>query len=771
MVVPFRRSVPGLALALTLTASIIQPVHAQPAAAHDLRSERLAPVWDEALPLGNGMLGALIWQKEGKIRISLDRADLWDLRPMKGLDRPEFRFDWVRGQVAKKEYGIVQEYFDAPYEREPAPTKIPGAALEFDTTGFGTVTSVHLSLATATAHVTWESGVELTAFVHATLPVGWFTFHGAPKGLQPVIIPPAYAGGADAGPAGSVDGDNLVRLGYPQGKVDVRSGSAVYTQDGWGGFRYQVVASWRTNRAGGVEGVWSLSSQRGTKAASGDAREACRGALVRGVAADARTHERWWDAFWSRSAVHVPDPLLEKQWYQEQYRFGSTSRRGAPPISLQAIWTADNGRIPPWKGDLHHDLNTQLSYWPCYTGNHLEEGLAYLDHLDGNRSAYKEYTKRYFGLEGLNVPGVTTLDGREMGGWIQYSCGTTVSAWLAHHYWLHWRYSMDTVFLRTRAYPWIRETAEFLERLSTKNAAGVRTLPLSASPEINNNDITAWFTSMTNYDLALMRFAFGAAAEMASVLGRRSEAEHWSAVKEELPRFVAEPSGALMFAPTLPYRQSHRHFSHAMAIHPLGLIRWEDGDDAQRTIRATLALLDSVGPSEWCGYSYSWLGNMKARAKDGDGAARALNIFARAFCTSNGFHVNGDQTKSGYSNFTYRPFTLEGNFAFAAGLQEMLMQSYAGQIELFPAIPSSWNDLSFRTLRAEGAFLVSAKREGGQVAEVTITAEKRGTARLKKPFRTWIIAAQRGAAMTQERDQFVIELQPGGTITLKNGYE
>jgi hypothetical protein len=133
--------------------------------------------------------------------------------------------------------------------------------------------------------------------------------------------------------------------------------------------------------------------------------------------------------------------------------------------------------------------------------------------------------------------------------------------------------------------------------------------------------------------------------------------------------------------------------------------------------------------------------------------------------------VNGDQTKSGYSNFTYRPFTLEGNFAFAAGLQEMLLQSYAGQIELFPAVPASWKDLSFRSLRAEGAFLVSAKREGGQVAEVTITAEKRGTARLKRPFRTWFAAEKRGATVTQEREQFIIELQPGGTITLKNGYE
>ncbi len=128
-----------------------------------------------------------------------------------------------------------------------------------------------------------------------------------------------------------------------------------------------------------------------------------------------------------------------------------------------------------------------------------------------------------------------------------------------------------------------------------------------------------------------------------------------------------------MFAPSLPYNESHRHFSHLMAIHPLGLIQWEDGEEAQSIIKNTIRQLDAVGPDWWCGYSYAWMGSVKARAKDGAGAAEALSTFARAFCLPNSFHVNGDQTKSGLSKFTYRPFTLEGNFAFAAGLQEMLL--------------------------------------------------------------------------------------------------
>ena len=114
----------------------------------------------------------------------------------------------------------------------------------------------------------------------------------------------------------------------------------------------------------------------------------------------------------------------------EQYKFGSAARVGAPPISLQAVWTADNGKLPPWKGDFHHDLNTQLSYWPAYSGNHLDEEIGFIDWLWNNRDTFKEYTKEYYETEGVNVPGVSTLTGQPMGGWIQYAFSPTVSAWL-----------------------------------------------------------------------------------------------------------------------------------------------------------------------------------------------------------------------------------------------------------------------------------------------------------------------------------------------------
>jgi alpha-L-fucosidase 2 len=171
-----------------------------------------------------------------------------------------------------------------------------------------------------------------------------------------------------------------------------------------------------------------------------------------------------------------------------------------------------------------------------------------------------------------------------------------------------------------------------------------------------------------------------------------------------------------------------------MAYHPLGLIDWSQGVESQKIISNTLQNLEKKGSDWWTGYSFSWLGNLYARAFDGDKAADALKIFAECFCLKNSFHVNGDQCKAGHSKFLYKPFTLEGNFAFASGILEMLIQSHTGIVHLFPALPKAWMDVSFNNLRTVGGFLVSAQMKNGVVRKVDIKAENEGTIKLKNPF-------------------------------------
>ena len=230
-----------------------------------------------------------------------------------------------------------------------------------------------------------------------------------------------------------------------------------------------------------------------------------------------------------------------------------------------------------------------------------------------------------------------------------------------------------------------------------------------------------------------------------------------------------ENDGRLLVAPNYPLRESHRHFSHLMAIYPLGLVDPDNGEEDRKTIAASLAELERLGPDWWCGYSYAWLGSLYARAYQGDKAAAALRTFAECFCSPNSFHLNGDQTKSGKSKMTYRPFTLEGNFAFAAGVQEMLLKSHRGIVRVFPAVPESWTDASFTTLRAEGAFLVSARRAEGKTQEVRIVPEEGKTLRLVNPFGedAYTLEGVSESEVTKAGGQLIIPTRKGMTITLR----
>jgi sugar phosphate isomerase/epimerase len=251
-----------------------------------------------------------------------------------------------------------------------------------------------------------------------------------------------------------------------------------------------------------------------------------------------------------------------------------------------------------------------------------------------------------------------------------------------------------------------------------------------------------------------MRWLLGATAELARELALHDQADHWERVLAEMPDLSLGTDGRLLVAPEAPLREAHRHFSHLMAIHPLGLIDRADGPEARRVIEASLQDLDRLGTANWCGYSFAWLANIAARAGDGTKAERALEIFATAFTLRNSFHCNGDQSGKGYSNFRYRPFTLEGNFAAAAGTQEMLLQSHGNRIEIFPAIPESWQDVSFKKLRAQGAFLVSAERVNGSTRRLEIEAEKGGRCRVLSPFsgQEFVLSMTEGEKVVLTRD-------------------
>ena len=682
------------------------------APASDLRLAAPIARWDEALPLGDGLLGALVWGGGDTLDVSLDRGDLWDLRLPETLQRPDWTFATVRALVAGGEHSRRVELFDDPYDKVPYPTKLPAGRLVVTFDPSYTAERFTLDLATAEAAVTYGSR-RVTGFVSAVEHVALFRLP-SPRARVAILRPKA-----------------LDDLGYAPADSGRRGDLVWLEQRAALGLTYAVVAGTRRSGEGLLLAVTVTSTADGPDpVAAGRARVAA--ALGRGYGRMVAPHRAWWRRFWATSAVAVPDSSVQGQYDRAKYFYGAASRRGAPPMPLQGVWTADGGTLPPWKGDFHNDLNTQMTYLACDAAGLEDACDSWLDFNWRLLPAYRDFARSFFGVGGAAVPGVMSLTGQALGGWGQYSLSPTMGAWVAQSFYLHWRYTQDRAFLDRRAWPFVSEIGEALFALLAPDSTGMLRLPLSTSPEINDNSPAAWLAPNSNFDLALLRWLAGALSEMAAARGDAAAAARWSGALAHLDPFDRDSTGALTFARGLPFGVSHRHFSHAMAFHPLALLDPEGADSA--TVRATLDGIAAQGTAWWVGYSFAWYAAMLARAGRTEDALRYLRIFCGAFVLRNGFHANGDQTRSGWSRFEYRPVTLEGNLLAMHALQEMLLQSWGGTVRIFPALSARWTDASFRDLRAEGGFVVSARRLGGCTATVRIAAPRGGALRLRDPF-------------------------------------
>ena len=484
-----------------------------------------------------------------------------------------------------------------------------------------------------------------------------------------------------------------------------------------------------------------------------------------------RAHADWWRSFWARSRLEAPEPHILQHYYLVRYFYGAASRRGAPPMPLQGVWTADTGALPPWKGDYHNDLNTQMTYMGYQAAGHFDEGAVFLDLLWNLMPAFRQFAREFYRAPGAAVPGVMSLAGQPLGGWGQYSLSPTMGAWNAHLFYLHWRYTGDERFLRTRAYPWCREIGECLLHLLKPDTSGVLNLPLSSSPEVFDNTRRAFLIPNSNYDLMSLKMLFLSLAEMAAASGVAQDSERWSQAARQLGGFHATADGTLLLDEQMRLPGSHRHLSNLMGLYPFNLITPDGGPRDRQMIDASLKQWDQSGTAQWCGYSFSWMSALRARVGDAEAALRNLDIYARAFILRNGFHANGDQTRSGFSGFTYRPFTLEGNFLAVAAVHEMLLQSWSGKpgsgdagvLRIFPAVPWRWHDASYEDLRAEGGHRVSARRENNATTWLRVVAGGTGELRIRDNFGGRVPRWNRHE-VTRQGDDYVLRLKRGDAV-------
>jgi alpha-L-fucosidase 2 len=690
---------------------------------HDLIWETPPRRWLEGIPLANGDIGALIWGDGAPLKITLDKYDAWETRERR-LENETY--EELRALVEAGKKKEAEDYLACwrIYDDGLDPTRLPLPRMEVC---FGTPIeweTGRLRLRRAVADISGAvdgEPVRVETMVHAERNV--LRMHLRGRGARDAKVHVGWEH-LDEGTR-----QRLVKMGYPEPEVESGSYEGSWHLKAPSGYELAIAWSIQDLDEGAGRGVRAaLLSSEDAEDPLAAAKELSR----RFGNPSVETHERWWKRYWERSSLTIPDARLEALYCAEMYKLGCSSRPGKLPITLQGLWTLD-GRMPPWSGDYHLDMNVQQSYWPVYASNRLELGEPLYRTFSACIPRWRQQCKQFFGFDGVWSGCAICPKGERIFGYSGVELWPGNCAWLAHHYWLHYLYSLDRNFLRDEALPLMQLAFLTYANLLEPGEDGKLHVPLSHSPEWGEGKFEAYCKD-PNVDIALIRFLGQSILESHEILGSTDPVvDRAREVLENLVGYVRE-GNRLLVSENTPLSHSHRHFSHLMAIHPLGLLTIDGTEEERDLIRGSLREIRVKGTGEWTGWSYPWMSLIASRAGLGNTAWQMLDVYCNSFISPNTFQTNGDPRLFGLSQWDYEPMTLEAGFGAAAAVMEMLLQSYNGCIRLFPSIPDRWHDAYFRDLRAEGAFVVTAKLENDRVRFVRIRSEKGGSCKVKNPF-------------------------------------